>query len=84
MRNHRAMIKPPTQKTTQHDYVQSAVRIPRDLHAELQDAAERNGRSMNAEIIARLQVSAVEMGINELAKQNSEIKAMVREILDKI
>jgi hypothetical protein len=39
----------------QDDFVKTALRIPRSLHAQIQDAATASGRSMNAEIIDRLQ-----------------------------
>lgn len=38
----------------QDEYIKTALRLPRDLHASVQEAAERAGRSMNAEIIQRL------------------------------
>lgn len=49
------MTKSPTKKPGQHDYVQTVIRIPPALSAEVRAAAELHGRSMNAEIIARLQ-----------------------------
>jgi len=41
----------------QDDYIRTALRLPRDLHAQVQASAETKGRSMNAEIISRLQDS---------------------------
>lgn len=40
---------------TQDDYVKTALRLPRALHAAIQAAADASSKSMNAEIIARLQ-----------------------------
>jgi len=40
---------------TQDEYIKTALRLPRDLHKQVQDEAEARGRSMNAEIVARLQ-----------------------------
>lgn len=40
---------------TQDDFVKTALRLPRSLHAHIQAAAAAAGRSMNAEIIDRLQ-----------------------------
>jgi hypothetical protein len=74
------MKKPPLQKTTQTDFVSTAVRIPADLHNELKEAALHNGRSMNAEIIARLRSSP----IDDLKRQVMELKGMIREALDRI
>lgn len=42
---------------TQDDFVKTALRLPRDLHAKIQAAAISAGRSMNAEMIGRLQAS---------------------------
>lgn len=42
---------------TQDEYIKTALRLPRDLHTAVQEAAERAGRSMNAEIIRRLELS---------------------------
>jgi hypothetical protein len=74
------MTKPPVQKHIQKDYVQSAVRLPRSLRQELKDAAERNGRTMNAEILARLQASP----LDEIKQQNEELKKMLRQVLDRL
>lgn len=74
------MTKPPTQKQTQSDYVQSAVRMPRALRDELKEAAKRNGRAMNAEILARLQASP----LDDIKQQNEELKKLVRQILDHV
>jgi hypothetical protein len=42
---------------TQDDFVKTALRLPRALHADIQSAALAGGRSMNAEIISRLQAT---------------------------
>lgn len=76
------MLKPPIQKKAQQGYIKTAVRLPPDLHAEIQDAAARNGRSMNAEIVARLQAEHVSSLLGTLARDITEIKTMNREILD--
>jgi len=41
----------------QEDYLKTALRLPRGLHAKLHEATEATGRSLNAEIVARLQAS---------------------------
>lgn len=38
-------------------YTRITLRIPKDLHAQLQQAADDTSKSMNAEIVARLQAS---------------------------
>jgi hypothetical protein len=52
--------------------------MPRELHAEIQATAENNGRSMNAEIVARLQASPLDTVLDELA----DLKRMMRTLLD--
>jgi len=77
------MQKPPVKKSTQDLYVKSAVRFPPQLHQELKEAAERNGRTLNAEVIARLLAAPVNEQLEKLASGNQEIKALLRELLDK-
>lgn len=74
------MTKPPA-KNIQKDYVQSAVRFPPKLRDELREAAARNDRSFNAEVLARLQSDdRLAVALAELA----EIKGMLRKVLDQI
>jgi hypothetical protein len=56
----------------QDNYIKTAFRLPRDLHGELTAVAESKGRSLNAEIIERLQNGS---GTNHHA---SEILAILR------
>jgi predicted HicB family RNase H-like nuclease len=77
------MQKPPSKKTIQAEFIHTAVRLPPDLHATIKDAAERNGRSMNAEIIDRLYATPVNQTLDELVKNGREIKQLVKQILDK-
>jgi hypothetical protein len=58
----------------------TTVRLPAALHAELKDAAERAGHSMNTEIVARLSSSRVTL--HDLALQNQQTQAMVQQIID--
>lgn len=74
------MTTPPARKSAQKDYIHSAVRLPPDLNEAIKQAAELNGRSMNAEIIARLQAAPSEIILSEIA----ELKALVRKILDQM
>jgi len=48
-----------TQLNAQDDYIKTALRLPRALHGDVQQAAAASGRSMNAEIIQRLTDSFV-------------------------
>lgn len=45
------------QLTNQDDFIKTALRLPRELHAAIQESATASSRSMNAEIIARLERS---------------------------
>jgi len=45
------------QLTPQDDYMKTALRLPRDLHSRIQEEAAASGRSMNSEIIRRLEAS---------------------------
>jgi len=74
------MTNPPKQKKTQHGYVQSAVRMPPELRDELREAAESHGRTMNAEILARLQSDKLDAVMSEL----TDLKAMLRKVMDAV
>lgn len=39
---------------SQAEYVKTALRLPPDLHEKLHEAADKRGRSLNAEILERL------------------------------
>lgn len=67
---------------SQDDYIRTALRLPRDLHAEIQDAADAAGRTMNAEIIARLSGYPSGTTLDHIAKQNETTQAMVQRIID--
>lgn len=41
----------------QDDYMKTALRLPRTLHAKIQEAATATGKSLNSELIARLERS---------------------------
>lgn len=42
---------------SQAEYMKTALRLPRDLHSRLLTVAELSGRSLNAEILFRLEAS---------------------------
>lgn len=48
----------------QDDYQKQGVRIPRELHARIHEAAAASGRSYNSELIARLEASFNASGID--------------------
>lgn len=49
----------------QTDYQKQGVRIPKDLHARIHEAAAASGRSYNSELIARLEASFATTGHGE-------------------
>ncbi|TJZ69753.1 Arc family DNA-binding protein [Chitiniphilus eburneus] len=55
------------QLTPQDDYLKTALRLPRELHSRIQEAAAKSGRSMNAELIHRLESSFQPTTIDESA-----------------
>lgn len=71
------MTKPPVQQPKQQSYVKTAIRIPRSLHEALKAAAKANEHSLNDEMLARLNTTLLE----EITKQNEELKMMVRQVL---
>jgi hypothetical protein len=76
--------------------IKTAMRLPADLHADLQDVAEREGHSMNTEIVTRLTAAAGGASLVAVMKQNrilieqnnrlaaelEEVKSMVQTIVD--
>jgi hypothetical protein len=79
-RNNRAMEKkdknkkPPT----------TTVRLPPDLHTEVKEAAAKAGRSMNDEIIIRLQAHSQALALGDIAQQNIELQRMVQRLIDRL
>lgn len=70
-------------KPEKDSIINTALRLPRTLHAELHAAAEHNFRSLNAEIVARLvAASSQEQKLDEILRQNSALKTMLKEILE--
>jgi predicted HicB family RNase H-like nuclease len=70
---------PPAKKTTQADYIKTALRLPPDLHRDLQLSAEQHGHSLNQEILIRLRDSR-----GQTQAELAEIKASLRKILDAV
>lgn len=57
---------------TEGRYTRITLRIPRDLHKNLAEHAERTSKSMNAEIIARLEESfEIEAALSSIAPDAS-------------
>lgn len=64
--------------------VQTSLRLPSKLHAELLEAAKFNCRPLNGEIVARLLASSLDARLDRLSKDNSELKKLAFEILEAI
>lgn len=55
----------------QTDFIKTALRLPRDLHARIQASAEAHGASLNTEIIQLLQ-KALEVPTVEIGEKSQE------------
>jgi predicted transcriptional regulator len=66
--------------TDRHQAPSYPLRMPDELRERLQEAAEESGRSMNAEIVTRLEASFVPR--SELTR--AEVAAVVRATLDEL
>lgn len=60
------------------DYARITLRIPKDLHKNLADSAKQTSKSMNAEIIARLEKSFSKDGLGE----GLDVKVLSLQVLD--
>lgn len=78
-RNNRAMEK----KTYKPKNPSTTVRLPPELHTAIREAAARNDRSMNDEIIRRLNAYEHLGSIVEVMQQNAELKQMVQRLIDR-
>lgn len=63
----------------QSDFIKTALRLPRDLHARVQAAAESDGASLNTEIILLLRKALDGVEISE--KSLDEIEARMKRAL---
>jgi len=63
------------------DYTRKSLRIPDDLYAEIVAAAEGNARTINAEIVARLQERSDADKFGKLSREIADIKSIELEIL---
>lgn len=70
--------------TKQDEYIRTAIRLPPDLHASVRAAAKAAGRTMNAELIHRVASAEEVASFKQLVRQNDELRAMMREMLDQI
>lgn len=68
----------------QDDYIRTAIRLPRDLHADVRKAAAIAGHTMNAELIARIAGAEDRGAIHALTKQNERILKILSEMSETI
>lgn len=66
------------------DYVKTSVNMPRALRDSLKASGKANGRTMNAEIVARALEAEDRATFRQLVKQNDELRALMREMLDRL
>jgi len=60
----------------------TTVRLPPDMHAEIEEVAKRELTSMNDVIIERLRAYKDAPTLQELARQNEHTQALVQTIID--
>lgn len=64
------------------DVVRFSVRVTPKLHAELVAAAKYNGRTLNEEIVERARAAPLLDLLADMARENAEMKAMIKEMHD--
>ncbi|MDV7397487.1 Arc family DNA-binding protein, partial [Arthrospira platensis SPKY1] len=77
---------------SQYEIQKTALRLPRWLHESIHEAADKNGRSMNAEIVARLEQSfntgqgllGQAMIESEIQKMEERFEEMRKDLLDEV
>lgn len=60
------------------------MRLPPELHRAVKVAAKEAGRTMNAEIIARVANAEDQVALQTLVKQNEELRRLMLELLERI
>lgn len=66
------------------EYIKTSIYLPLQLREDVKAAAKASGRTMNAEILARVMDAEERMTLKELLRQNAELARMMREMLDAI
>lgn len=67
----------------QTNRTKKTLRLPSDLQHEIESAAAQAGHSANEEIIRRLRAYTMTITLNDIAKQNAELKRMVQQLIDR-
>ncbi|MEO7579934.1 MAG: Arc family DNA-binding protein [Massilia sp.] len=71
-------------KPDSKDVVRATIRLPANLYLSIEEAAKYNGRSVNAEMVARLESVLLQDQLGKLLRELGEIKQINREILDTV
>ncbi len=66
--------------TKQKEFAQTQVRMPTEVHEQIKESADRNFRSLNAEILYLLQIALEHSAPHATPK---EVRTIVREELDR-
>lgn len=66
------------------EYIKTSIYLPPQIREDVKAAAKANGRTMNAEILARVIEAEDRITFKELLRQNAELARMMREMLDAI
>jgi uncharacterized protein (DUF1778 family) len=66
------------------DYIKTSLRLPPEVRQAVQAAAKANGRTMNQEIVSRILEAEDRATFKQLVRQNDELRAMMREMLEQI
>lgn len=62
-------------------YLKKTVRLPVDLWAKAQAEADLNGRSLNAEIMARLNEAYAQPTLADIDRKQDETRQLLRQVL---
>lgn len=66
------------------ELIKTSLYLPPNLREALKSAAKANGRTMNAEILARVMEAEDRATFRLLVKQNDELRALMREMIERI
>jgi hypothetical protein len=66
------------------NYIKTSLRLPPELRESVKSAAKANGRTMNAEILARVIEAEDRATFKVLIKENAELRKLMLEMLDQI
>jgi predicted HicB family RNase H-like nuclease len=64
--------------------IETTLRLPPELHDELVTAGAKAGRSANEEIIHRCKAHAQAVALDEIVRQNAELRRMVQVLIDRL